>query len=412
MSSKLTRLAVVALIVVVATTASATTTRINSLGGGVKGLTVMDDQNIFQLPSEVTRWGNVAVLELGGDSYYDDDFTSFLFTYDINESMVFGFYGSNAQMPASGLLSDVVPSADNYGITGNNHRATLLFGMDMESLRLGARLGIYAQSNKDDYEDSDGSETEEWGPSVLDLGAGLGLPMGDGSLDVGVNFVSGSSTHEYDPDDTVNPDGNEISETMFGVVARMTMPMGEADETLIPFASFDAASATWEHDDVDIEKQEATGARFMAGVDLNIPLGENSFIQPGLGFAAFSVKYEPGLYGETQVDEETYSTLQMPFFNVAAEIQVWNWLDFRFGGAQYVNFDKSEYTGDDGEGSANLESTRSNVSHTLTTGLGVNLPGDVAIDIQVEKDWWRHGPYLLTGNSNTFGLSAAITKDW
>ena len=61
----ITSLAAAAMIFGVVGTASATQSRIRSMGGGIKQLTVLDETNIFFLPAEIVKYGTWAAIEMG-----------------------------------------------------------------------------------------------------------------------------------------------------------------------------------------------------------------------------------------------------------------------------------------------------------------------------------------------------------
>jgi hypothetical protein len=393
----------------------ATTARINSMGGGVKNFTIMDDRNISFLPAELVKYGNWAGIELGAGDFYDpnenlvSDFTSFAVHYNIGERTVIGLMGSNEQRPAldTDMFPDVLqgPTISNFGEDGPNHRGTLFIAHGDAAMRWGARVGIYGQSNKQTNQDADPETTESYGPFIWDLGAGVGMEMGGGTIDIGVGLQSGKAKEEFDPEP---PYGSENTQTDINLLARGSFPVGSGDDMLIPFLGVDLTSAKGQSNEPDAPEIKGSATRIMIGSDLNIPVGGGVLIQPGLGVAFASGK-ETGTVEGVEVEQKS-STQTLPFFNLAAEIAVWDWMDFRFGGAQYVNFTTDEET-QDGD-NVGIKDEYSSVSHSLATGLAFNLPGEVVIDLQVHTDWWRSGPYILTGNDQTFGVNAAITKDW
>lgn len=410
MSRRLLFVAIALLAFLVAATAGATSTRINSLGGGIKSITVVDDRNIFFLPAELVDYGNWAALELGNGYYYegedmfDSGSTSFAFHYQLNEDTVLGMMGSNVRLPG---ISDMFPnvlqagSFANWGMDEPNHRGSLFFAKGNADQRFGARIGIYGQSNKDYDYDPDSNYKE--GPFALDFGAGAGFAAGGGTVDFGVGYMTSKAQDESSEAE----EGSDNTQNQFGIVGRGTFPAGQSGNSWVPFVLFTNTSAKGQLNAAGAPEQKGSFTAVSFGTDLRIQVSDNVFIQPGLGMAFSSWKEE--LDDGEVASENKESTTTLPFFNLAAEIAVWDWMTFRFGGSQYVTFVTDESIYDNATTDKDEYST---VSHSLATGVAVNLPGDVIIDVQVDTDWWRNGPYVMSGDSSTFGLNAAISKAW
>lgn len=410
MARRIMFVAAVLLAFFVAATANATNSRINSFGGGTKAFTVMDDRNIFFLPAELVHYGNWAALELGDGGYYSEDSlfsdggTSFAFHYQLNEDTVIGMMGSNVRLPGiDGMFPNVLQAGSfaNWGMDEPNHRGSLFFAKGNADQRFGARFGIYGQSNKDyDY---DPDSNYKSGPFALDFGAGAGFAAGGGTVDFGVGYMTSKAQDESSEAEA----GSDNTQSEFGVIGRGTFPAGQGDDSWVPFVAFSTTSAKGQLNAAGAPEQKGSATGFMFGTDLRIQVSEDVFIQPGLGIAFSSWKEE--LDDGEFTSENKESTTTLPFFNLAAEIAVWDWMTFRFGGSQYVTFVTDENIYDNATTDKDEYST---VSHSLATGLAVNLPGDVIIDIQVDTDWWRNGPYVMSGDSSSFGLNAAISKGW
>ncbi|MFT5430723.1 MAG: hypothetical protein ACI9OJ_001399, partial [Myxococcota bacterium] len=104
------------------------------------------------------------------------------------------------------------------------------------------------------------------------------------------------------------------------------------------------------------------------------------------------------------------SSFTFPYFNLAVDVKITEWLDIRFGGSQRVFWVWSSGT-DDGLDIAGTTS-EARVEHSISTGVGINLPAGVSLDIQVDTGWWQRGPYLVSGDGGQFGMNAALSKDW
>ena len=110
--------AVVALALVWTSAASATQSRIRSMGGGIKQLTVPDDTNIFFLPAELVKYGTWAAIEIGAADVTAGKAapgTSFQIHYNFSPTAVLAVYGSNQSPNAMRLGNTNFRFADLNG---------------------------------------------------------------------------------------------------------------------------------------------------------------------------------------------------------------------------------------------------------------------------------------------------------
>ncbi len=84
------------------------------------------------------------------------------------------------------------------------------------------------------------------------------------------------------------------------------------------------------------------------------------------------------------------SDSHMPYIALGTEIQVKNWLQFRFG---------AEKTWDSFTDNATTPETKfSGAGFEYMVGAGV-MVGDLQFDLEVNPNWFNAGPYLLSGSS-------------
>ena len=384
-------------------TAFATQSRINSMGGGVKQITVLDERNIFALPAELVKWGTWTGLEIGAPGY-----TSFGIHYNFNPTTVLAIYGSSQKLDAITLgtqqlvnaQANSAISSSNFNENGETHKITAIFGIDFGSTRLGVLLGIWG--DRDKVFDDGGQEELNVGPLVLEVGLGLGFAVGAGDLDLGLDF-------KYRAPTDIGADGEVLSNNSqidIGILARGTFPFSGPHE-LVPFLGIDLAFSSGQLTSDGSPQLSGLSYNIMLGTDIRLNLGDGIVVQPGIGlrFADTSVTTTPDDGDITK----SSSTFAIPFYNVAVDVQVTEWLDIRFGGGQEVLFLVAEkFT----EGSSDGGTSASDVRHHIATGVGFNLPAGVSIDIEVNTEWWKQGPYFISGHSGNFGMNAALSKDW
>ena len=388
-----------------ATPAFATQSRINSMGGGVKQITVLDERNIFALPAELVKWGTWAGLEIDGPGH-----TSFGFHYNFNPTTVLALYGTNQQKNALDLdgsngLPSVLQATDgfaNTGDAGSTHKMTAIFGVDLGTTRLGFLVGFWGD-NRASFDDGD-VDTARHGPLKIEAGIGAGFAMGAADLDLGLSFQYGSTT-DLGNDAEVLSNNSQID---IGLLGRLTVPFSGPHE-IVAFLGFDVAISNGQFTQDGSNAMSGFAWNLVLGSDIRLNLADGIIVQPGIGFrfgqAAVTTTPDDG-----DIVENKAGQFVAPFYNVAVDVKVTDWLDIRFGGGQEVVFNSTSQFTDaklDAGGTSN-----SDVRHKIATGVGFNLPAGVGIDIEVSTGWWKQGPYFISGNQGNFGMNAAIYKDW
>lgn len=404
------------LALVLAGTASATRTRINSMGGGIKQLTVLDDSNIFYLPAELVKYGTWAAIEIGSADVTTGragQGTSFQIHYNFSPTAVLAIYGTSQQQTSVNLGATnkfdelngdgLFQGCDfcNRGDAGGTHKGTVLFGLDLGASRIGFLLSAWADMAR--QFDADGNTVSNTGPLYIDFGFGFGTAVGAGDIDLGLKIGFGLPTEE-DKDGAIS----ESKQIDVGLVFRGSFPFSGPHE-IVPFATVDLGFGD--------SKLTADGSpsfsgllfNLVAGVDIRLNLGDGITVQPGIGFSG-------GIYSRTQTldgveSKDSHSSFTFPFYNLAVDVKVTDWFDIRFGGAQRVFWKWDDHLVDGDQGATTSEAV---VQHRISTGVGFNLPAGVALDIEVNTGWWQKGPFFLTGDGGdgAFGVTAALSKDW
>ena len=386
-----------------ATTASATQSRLNALGAGslagaAKNITILDDRNVFALPAELVKYGNWAGLEIGGPGH-----TSFGFHYRLNADAILAAYGTNEVKSAVTLdginQAGSANSAVDSGLGGLTHKGTLMFPMNMGASRFGVLLGVHADSDK--AFDDTGAVTKNDGPLVIEFGLGAGFEVGSADLDIGLGVRYGAPTHE-------DVDGGVSENSEFGInlLTRLTMPFDGGRHDLVPYLNFAFQSASGQQKVEGAPSHSGSNIIVAAGTDVRLKFGDNITMQPGVGLAFSTYTHETNADGVISTD--TNNMIMAPYYNLSVEVRCYDWLDIRFGGGQSVVFNSSESVTDGNNNGT--DTANSEVEHHIATGVGFNLPHQFHIDVQVDTGFWKNGPHILTGNTNNFGVNAALSK--
>jgi len=375
--------AALALALVWTSTASATQSRIRSMGGGIKQLTVPDDTNIFFLPAELVKYGTWAAIEIGAADVTGGRAapgTSFQIHYNFNPTAVLAVYGSNQSPSAMRLgapgagnrFSDLSGSATfvgcgggridcNTGDVGSTAKGTVLFAIDLGASRLGFMLGVWGDMAKSF--DANGNATDNAGPLFLDFGIGAGFAVGSGDVDLGLKVTYATPT-----DEDINGTRTESSEIDIGVVFRGTFPFSGPHE-IVPYAMIDLGFGSSLQTG---STSENTGFlfNFDAGIDVRLNLGDGIIVQPGIGLAGGTYNMQNTNNGV--ISNRNQSSFTFPYYNLAVDVKITEWFDIRFGGAQRVYW---TWNGGDDDG-IDIAGTQSqaNVEHKLSTGVGFTCP--------------------------------------
>jgi hypothetical protein len=450
--------------------AFATGTRLDSMGGGSKYTTVEDEANIFEFPSLLVRYGNMTYVDNLNGAFAN---TRFGFHIAPIDELVIAVYGGrinegtrpigsgfdtagNAFTGASGIGVGAQASqagAAGGGPAGVQHASgafcnpgpaspgssmppnpfcaggvdaspntmsnvDLKFGllaavMLGESTRLGLMLNILGDDG-DSEQPENGAQLDR-GSLMVDLALGLGLDLVDAELELSLGVEFGVLENF---EDTIiagtGQQGDLIeiwSASHFGIRVNARF-LYEFDERykLVTYAKIHYGSQEVSHNNMVAPALGGSwgGPDITAGLDLRMELFEDVFVVPGVG-----LRYaQQTLEGGGNVDRDVDRLVSLPFYSVGVDVKIWDWLDFRFGASQSVDFIRRSTT----TAGVTVENRASSVATNLATGLGFHLPVQesmLSLDINVNPLFWIQGPDFISGNgSNPFGLTGAIKYDW
>ncbi len=447
--------------------AFATGARIDSMGGGSKAWTVEDEVNIFDFPSLLVRYGDMTYVDNLNSAFAN---TRFGFHLALGEDFVIGVFGGrinettrpvgtgfdvagNAFTGTSGIqVGGQASQAANAGggpagvqqnsfcqpgpnnpfcVGGNEMVPNSISNVDLKmglmaamNVADGVRLGFMLNILGDDG-DNEQPNTAQWdaGALLIDLGLGLGLDLVDSELEIALGVEYGMLDDYRDGVFAANGQPGDLiqhwSASHFAIRlnGRFTYDIDDVYH-LIAYARINYASQEVTQNNFLVTQGGPpqpggawSGPDLALGADLRMQLFEDVFVVPGIG-----LRYaQQTLQGGGNVDRDVDRLVSLPYYSVGVDVKVFDWMDFRFGASQSVDFLRKSNTP---PATPTTEQRASSVATNVATGLGFKVPVQdsvLKIDVNVNPLFWLNGPDFITGAGNNtapFGLTGAIQYDW
>jgi hypothetical protein len=378
--------------------------RITAMGGGVKQITVADEHGIWSLPSTLLDFGSWAALHSAGRMDEPTLRDGRLGVHiSLTDAMALGVYAGTHRRPNLSIGGRFDPTGFGYAPFGEpsvvseegettavakakpgyTHQMAILFATALsDTVRLGARFGVWLDG------DDSGALVDD--PLVIDAGLGCSAELFGGDVSMGVGVKSGVGrtvgdvrlSRELAVDATLRGQwktkkGHQAIPYVHTVY---TTPMGD------------------EHPD---GTARAAVLMVSAGSDLRLSLGDHVTVQPGLG-----ITYAREVVRWQSDGNDVHTDVVAPYYNIAVDVGVTDWLRVRFGGSQEFQVIKVDH----GEG---VVTSTSDVVHRVTAGLGWTFPGGLVLDMQLATGWGRRGPLIVTGDRSTsVDGSATLSMGW
>lgn len=427
-----------------ASPALASETRIDSMGGGVKLWTVEDEANIFDFPSLLVRWGNRVYVDRIEATTDDIPGGHFGFHYNLSDETVLAFFGAHINSTTDGPAADG-GVAGNSGYVGSGNLITggltlgnatgPIFGVGgdavqaqggaatsaeyrygiMFATQLGATtrfgLSLNVAGDNDDIDSPNNVQTDT-GTLLFDLGLGLGVDLSGSELELSAGLNIGLLESAADNPGTGVDLEDVWSGSHFGLRlgGRWTFDFVNQSK-IVAYTQFALASQ-------DLEQVNTTASpapsgsysqlSFILGADLRIEPFQGVIVSPGLGFYVAQQTLEnPGT-----VIRDANLLFGLPFYGIAVDLKLADWVALRFGAQQFVNMLRESQTT---AGSTNTHST-TDVITTFAWGLGFDIPvaeSALEIDLAMNPTFLNNGPNVLSGNTTgPFALNASLSYHW
>ena len=429
--------------VAAASPAFATEARVRSMGGGVKLWTIEDESNIFDFPSLLTRWGNRVYVDgitaEGTDSVPNGHFG---FHYNLSDETVLAFFG--AHIKSADLADNPNPQQVGFVGTGNpftggplgNGSRGPFIGVDniaalagggpgtsveyrwglMFATQLGAtaRFGLsFNLAGEDGDVDSPNNVQSDTGALLFDIGLGFGFDLSGSELELSAGLSIGMIDSARDNISGTNVDLEEDwSGSHFGLRLGGRWTFDFFDQTkIVAYTQFLLASESLDqvsNPAVPAPNRSYNGLTFALGADLRIEPFQGVIVSPGLGFYVGQQTLE----NEGRVIKDANLVVGLPFYGVAVDLKLADWVALRFGAQQFVDMYR---TSDTADGQTNTF-TNTDVTTTFAWGLGFNIPvaeSALAIDLAMNPTFFNNGPHVLSGTATgQFALNAALRYSW
>jgi hypothetical protein len=430
---------------VFAAPALATESRIHSMGGGVKLWTVEDESNIFDFPSLLVRWGNRVYVDRIQATTNDIPGGHFGFHFNLSDETVIAFIGAHINSSTNDPETDPGAVSGNSGFigTGNpitgglplgtatgpvigispvaalaspgaqtnaEYRYGLMFATQLGAkTRFGLSLNVLGENN--DVDSPNNVQTDNGG-LVFDIGIGLGVDLAGSELEPAAGVEFGLLESSADNQGT-GADLEEVwSGSHFGlrVGGRWTFDFFNQTK-IVTYTQFLLANQDVEQVNtpaVPAPSGTYSALSFILGADLRIEPFQGVIVSPGLGFYVAQQTLEnPGT-----VIKDANLLFGLPFYGIAVDLRIADWVSMRFGAQQFVDMLRSSTTT---AGTTQTTST-TDVTTTFAWGLGFNIPvaeSAVAIDLCLNPTFLNNGPHILSGTSTgPFALNAALRYAW
>lgn len=367
-----------ALVAVMVAPALATWTRVVTMGN--QNMFIQDDYNMWMWTSTVNNYPrhliidhsvSASALEFG--SYEDiDGGTRVGMVVPFLSHSVLGAFISDFDQEWS-LNPDEADQAIDlfYGYRGTN-------------FDLGAHIDYYNRGNE-----FGGKQ----GQSAIGLNAGVGFNVNGNMLEINGMYrsISWDWEEQYASPTPYDPLNENDGSSDMGIAARYLIAYNSM-VTLVPAFAYRQQKIA---EKVTAAPGFGSGQEFKTtGWDLGIgcntvPLQGTEFLT-SIGVRSATEKYTDSSGAITYYDQKD---AHFPYLALGSEIQVKNWLQFRFGAEKTWDAfeDKSVTPGVP-------EFKESGASFTYMVGAGV-MVGDLQFDVEVNPNWFNAGPYFVSGSS-------------
>ncbi len=418
----LTKFAVAVAALMAATPAVATQSRINSMAGGEKAITVRDEANIHAgLPQFLVDHGNEVDVDAASGGVYG----RMNVRYALTDDAVLLLYGLRSPWASvvSGTTINGGPKGSAPAIAGvapgqlsaadpTNHQFGVGFGTKVgDGMRLGARIDIGGARD-----DADGNNLNN--NTLFGLNFGLGFDIGEtNSLDFGLKLRFGSFTDFEAGADRWLSNAN----IGFGLLTKGEFQVHPVAK-LVPYLTIDYLDVEIGHavrggaeqgSLAEAKKGSVADFQISLGADLAISPADRVIIQPGLGLGFRSSNAEGTDQNGGAILGIENSNQIAPYYGFAAEAQAFDWLALRVGARQTIVMHNSANTKPVTPGANDTnEFHKSSVVNTLTTGFGISVRG-WQLDLNVNPLFFNNNFFAVSGVATpAYAFDFAMVYDW
>jgi opacity protein-like surface antigen len=400
-----------ALLLLMSMSSFATNTRVFTMGEN--NTVLLDDANIWQFPSRINDYPNLAIGEFGQPG----NFTEFGIHWKFKEEnpCILGtyFHNSTAMYPMDspfrnypfsypspyGYNSEFVPFDSSLM---SNQRIDLFHGrkVGVNQIPVGIRLSLIHSSQRNDIP----TDMDEEGFTVYDLAAGLTLGGGLTDVALGLQLMTwtdkGTFALSSNTWDESKPKGNYL---LYADGRHFWQP-GPPAWTVVPHAAIYIGKNEAEYYELNnpttdslaqTDKYNWFGLELGAGIQY-APSNDAMVILD------FGIRYDKfdGEFKNTDITignhDASSKTTAVPFFRAGADLKVFNWMDLRLGATSYWD----RHTRENDLPNKLVGNYADNATYL---GFGFHW-GDLHVDTYTEPHVFLDGFNFLSGQSNDMNL--------
>jgi hypothetical protein len=368
-----------AMAALLAVPAFATWTRVVTMGN--QPMYIQDDQNVWMWPSTVNNYPRHLIIDHSVDASamefgYAEDFdggTRVGMIVPFMKHSVLGAYISNFDVEWSLTPSEASQQIDLfYGYRGTN-------------FDLGVHIDYYAAGTE-----YGGKQNQ----SAFGFNAGVGFNVNGNMLEISGLYrsIGWKWEEQYASPTPYDPLNEKDSGSDMGLAARYLIAYNSM-VTLVPAFAYRqqkiAEKVTAAPGFGSGQEYKTTG--WDLGVGCNtVPLQGTEFLT-SIGVRSANDKYTDSSGSITYFD---MTDKHFPYISFGSEIQVKNWLQFRFGAEKtWDAFEQKSVT------AGVPVYKQSDASFSYMVGAGV-MVGDLQFDVEVNPNWFNSGPYFVSGYSS------------
>jgi|WetSurSiteA1Bulk_404760.scaffolds.fasta_scaffold32661_1 hypothetical protein len=362
------------------TPAFATWTRVVTMGD--QTMFIQDDYNIWMWPSTVNNYPRHLII----DHSVDASAAGFGFTESTSGGTRLGMIVPFMKKSVLGAFVSDFQTSWGFTPSSADQRIDLFYGYRATNFDLGLHFDYYGAGIE-----YGGKQNQ----SAYGLNAGVGFNINGNMLELSALYKSISWKWEETFEETSGPYGvlhEKDAGSDMGFAARYLIAYNSM-VTLVPAFAYRSQKVGEKDLRANPPGEGSGGEVTTTGWDLGVacntvPLQGTEFLS-SIGVRSYGVTADT--IGVTVFDA---SDKHFPYISAGSEIQVKNWLQFRFGAEK--TWDAFENKSQD---PAEPDFKQSTASFTYNVGAGI-MVGDLQFDVQVNPNWFNAGPYFLSGENN------------
>jgi len=361
--------------------------RTGALGGSMPYY--LDDVQVLTNPALMPVFGNCGVLELG--SYPSLSGQSAYGMVGVTENIYVGA-ALLRNKDNFDIIESMTPLPSDLEAPQND--IDVMIGMALGELSVGFGAHIAGWS----YDWEMGDSKMDWKTNAMAFTVGGAYiydeMLVDGNLALTMNSYKRENSNGSTTTGTESEGGMSI-----GMSARAHLPMNSFK--IVPAFSFETFSCGYDVDDGSTvtDGPDISTMNINVLVGANIPVFDDGWIAPGLGFRYFTTKWESGS------NTENTTLMVMPEVYVGGEFPVKDWIVARMGYKRFFGTykEKTHTTEDEIETWPIYD--QGYEPDMITVGVGIKLlDGAISIDGTVGENFIHQGGWLVSGiQDNLFG---------